>query len=50
MSPREKPGLPAELEKARKQAQKETDAMTERARKKAEQDFANIDIPIKRPK
>ena len=50
MSPRKKPGLPEKLEEARKQAQKEFDAMSERAKKKAEKIYAKVDFPIKKPK
>jgi len=38
------------LEKARKKAREEMDAMSDRARKKAEQAYSDINIPIRKPK
>ncbi|GEM_PF-3480783 len=48
MSDKNKAGLPEDLKRAIKQADDELAAMTARQRKKAEEDYANIDTGKKK--
>ena len=50
MNARKRPGLPPEIEEARKISKAEFDAMTPRQQKAALKRFANVNFPILRKK